>query len=767
MDRDIGNDPVMDMFVFETFQLVDQLEQLVLQSEKANTFDTAEINEIFRIMHTIKGSAAMMLFNNISAIAHAMEDLFFNLRETELLEMNYSKLCDLVLGGIDFIKVETAKIKAGQDADGIPDQLLDNIHEYLTSLKPGEESANLEESPPATIQLDICVEENCYKAVIFFEDDCEMENMRAFNVIHKIEDIATLIQYFPDDITENDDSSLVIRESGFEVEFATHRRKEEIENFFLGLAFVKSIEIFELAGDQEEKVNYTEGNGYKTVIFFEDDCGMENMRAFNIIHKIEDIARLTRYFPDDITENDDSSLVIRETGFEVDYITSRSREEIEKFFLGLAFVKSIEILEVAEEREEKVKGSSAVVESNNSEIAGKDTVVNSIAAKKQSIISVQLNKLDKLLDLVGELVISEAMVTKNPDLSSIQDLENFSKAARQHHKVINELQDIVMSIRMVPLAGTFQKMNRIVRDMCKKLNKQVELVIAGEETEVDKNIIEHLSDPIMHLIRNAIDHGIEPVEERIASGKPAVGKIHLEAKNEGGDVWITIRDDGGGLNREKILQRALEHGLVNKMETELSDQEIYGFILLPGFSTKQEVTEFSGRGVGMDVVAQNLEEIGGLVNVDSKPDIGTTISLKIPLTLAIIDGMGISVGKSIYIVPITSIRESFKAKENEVFMDPDGMEMIMVRGECLPILRLHKIYKIETPVREIHNGIIMIVENDNRSVCLFADELIGEQQVVVKALPRYLKKVKGIGGCTLLGDGRSSLILDIAGVVNY
>ncbi len=767
MDRGIGNDPVMDMFVFETLQLVDQLEQLVLLSEKANTFGAEEINEIFRIMHTIKGSAAMMLFNNISAIAHAMEDLFFNLRETEVLDMNYSMLCDLVLGGIDFIKVETTKIKAGQDADGVPDQLLDYIHEYLSSLKPVDDSSSSEERLPAAIQLDICLEEICYKAVIFFEDDCEMENMRAFNVIHKIEDIATLIQYFPDDITENDDSSLVIREAGFEVEFATHRSKEEIENFFLGLAFVKSIDIFETAANQEEKANNTDGNGYKTVIFFEDDCGMENMRAFNIIHKIEDIARLIRYFPDDITENDDSSLIIRETGFEVDYITNLSREEIEKFFLGLAFVKSIEILEMAGAEEEKNKGLSPAAEGNGSESAGNDTVINSTAAKKQSMISVQLNKLDQLLDLVGELVISEAMVTNNPDLSAVRDLDNFSKAARQHRKVINELQDIVMSIRMVPLAGTFQKMNRIVRDMSKKLNKQVELVIAGEETEVDKNIIEHLSDPIMHLIRNAIDHGIEPVEERIAKGKPSAGKIYLEAKNEGGDVWITIRDDGGGLNRERIMQRALEHGLVNKTEVELSDQEIYEFILLPGFSTRSEVTEFSGRGVGMDVVAQNLEGIGGLVNVDSKLNIGTTISLKIPLTLAIIDGMGIKVGDSIYIVPITSIRESFKAKENEVFTDPDGMEMIMVRGECLPILRLHRIYKIETSVTEIHNGIVMIVENDNRSVCLFFDELIGEQQVVVKALPRYLKKVKGIGGCTLLGDGRSSLILDIAGIVNY
>jgi two-component system chemotaxis sensor kinase CheA len=666
----MGNDPVMDMFVFETLQLVDQLEELVLRSEKSNTFDNDEINEIFRIMHTIKGSAAMMLFNNISTIAHAMEDLFFNLRETELLDMNYAELCDLMLGGIDFIKVETGKIKEGQEADGIPGQLLERIHVYLNSLLPVQDDASLasEENRSSDISFsnDINEGETIYKAVIFFEEDCEMENMRAFNVVHKIEDIATLIQYIPADITENDDSSLIIRETGFEVEFAT----------------------------------------------------------------------------------------------------SRNREEIEKFFLGLAFVVSLELSEIVQEIEE-MNPVCSPEDSNTEVIAEKETINNSTATKKQSIISVQLNKLDTLLDLVGELVISESMVTNNPDLAEIRDMDNFSKATRQHRKVINEIQDIVMSIRMVPLAGTFQKMNRIVRDMSKKLDKQVELEILGEETEVDKNIIEHLSDPIMHLIRNAIDHGIETTEERIAKGKPAAGRIHLEAKNEGGDVWITVRDDGGGLNREKILQRALAHGFVNKPEAELSDQEVYGFILLPGFSTKDDVTEFSGRGVGMDVVVQNLEEIGGLVHVDSKPGLGTSISLKIPLTLAIIDGMGIRVGSSIYIVPITSIRESFKAKEDEVFTDPNGLEMIMVRGECLPILRLHKIYRIETAITEIHNGIVMIVENDNRSVCLFADELIGEQQVVVKALPRYLKKVKGIGGCTLLGDGRSSLILDIAGVVNY
>ncbi|GAE87690.1 signal transduction histidine kinase CheA [Acetivibrio straminisolvens JCM 21531] len=357
------------------------------------------------------------------------------------------------------------------------------------------------------------------------------------------------------------------------------------------------------------------------------------------------------------------------------------------------------------------------------------------------------------------------MVTQNPDLEGLQ-LDNFHKAARQLNKLTNELQDVVMSIRMVPLSMTFQKMNRIVRDMGKKLNKSIELEIIGEETEVDKNIIERISDPLIHLIRNAVDHGLEDAEERVAKGKPPAGKITLEAKNAGGDVWIFVKDDGRGLNREKILKKARVAGLIHKPENELTDKEIYSFIFTPGFSTKDNVTEFSGRGVGMDIVSNNISMVGGTIFVDSVPDNGTIISIKLPLTLAIINGMSIKVGKSRYTIPTISIKESFKVKNEAIITDSEGNEMIMVRGEVYPIVRLHRFYKIDTAVTDINDGIIVMVENDSKVICIFADELLGEQQVVVKALPKYIKKVKGIGGCTLLGDGSISLILDIAGLVD-
>jgi two-component system chemotaxis sensor kinase CheA len=273
----------------------------------------------------------------------------------------------------------------------------------------------------------------------------------------------------------------------------------------------------------------------------------------------------------------------------------------------------------------------------------------------------------------------------------------------------------------------------------------------------------------MHLIRNAVDHGIEDYELRISKGKEKVGKVILEAKNSGSNVFVIIKDDGKGLKKEKLLEKARKNGLLEKPESEMTDQEIYNLILIPGFSTKENVTEFSGRGVGMDVVAKNLEAVGGSVTVDSLEDLGTTITLKIPLTLAIIDGMNIKVGDSRYTIPITAIKESFRPKESDLLVDPDGNEMIMVRGQCHPILRLHKYYNVNTNINEFIEGILIMVEHDDITFCIFADELLGQQQVVVKALPNYIKKkrkISGLSGCTLLGDGNISLILDIGGLAN-
>ena len=303
------------------------------------------------------------------------------------------------------------------------------------------------------------------------------------------------------------------------------------------------------------------------------------------------------------------------------------------------------------------------------------------------------------------------------------------------------------------------------------LEKKINATLAeifGEETEVDKNIIEQIGDPMMHIVRNSADHGIEAVETRIRQGKPRVGTITLEAKNAGGEVLIIIRDDGKGLSRDGILQKALENGLVGDEAANMTDTEVFNLIFLPGFSTKEAVTEFSGRGVGMDVVAKNIEAVGGNILVESVEGQGTTITLKIPLTLAIIEGMNIRVGESCYTLPIMSIKESFIPKAEEVFRDTDQNEMIMIRGKCYPIMRLKEHYKVKTGATAIEDGILIMLEGETKTTCLFADELLGEQQVVVKTLPRYIrrmKKIQGLAGCTLLGDGNISLILDVNGLI--
>ena len=697
MSNQYVNEPMLDLFIFESMQLIEQMELLVICNEKSCSYSSDAINEIFRIMHTIKGSSAMMLFNNISTLAHSMEDLFFVLREEKPQNVDYSELSDLVLEGLDFIKVEIAKIRNSDEADGDASELIKSLsvfHATIKSQDSSPEDHNLRDGAVSyensttekqhyyikKVRLESTSLKNTFQANLRFEEDCGMENLRAFGVVNDLGDLAEEYYHIPEDL-DHEDSANVICEQGFTLFLKTDRSLEEIHRVLIQTIYLKDLQLTQV----------------------------ENSELFSDLHK-------------------ERKILLEDSFVKAPAASGRDC--------------------VANDQEEKESHSSAT---------------------QQSIISVSVAKLDQLMDLVGEMVIAEAMVTQNPDLKGLE-LNNFAKAARQLRKITSELQDTVMSVRMVPLAGTFQKMNRTLRDMCKKLNKEVQLQLIGEETEVDKNIIEHISDPLMHLIRNSIDHGIEMPSERENQGKPRLGTITLEAKNAGGDVLIIIRDDGEGFNKDRILAKAREKGLIQGPEDEITDKEIYNLVFLPGFSTNENVTEFSGRGVGMDVVVKNIEAVGGAIVADSVPGKGTTITLKIPLTLAIIDGMNIKVGDSRYTIPITAIKESFRPKMTEVIVDPENNEMMMVRGQCFPILRLHDIYHVQTDVTHFTDGIIIMVEQDNKTLCIFADELIGQQQVVVKALPAYIrntKKVRGLAGCTLLGDGSISLILDVAGLICF
>ncbi|GAB6094923.1 hypothetical protein JCM14469_11750 [Desulfatiferula olefinivorans] len=377
-------------------------------------------------------------------------------------------------------------------------------------------------------------------------------------------------------------------------------------------------------------------------------------------------------------------------------------------------------------------------------------------------IRVNIEKLDELINLVGELVIAENMVIRNPDLRNLE-LENFEKAGAHLRKIIRDLQEVALSVRMIPIDVVFRKMVRLVHDLSVKSGKKVNLTIIGEDTEIDKTVAELISDPLVHLIRNAIDHGILRKPDR--PDGTVDGHIILEARHDGGEIQILVSDDGTGLDTDRILERAVSRGIVDKDPESLTRQDIHNLIFHPGFSTRDTVTDLSGRGVGMDVVKQNMEKIKGHIHVHSKPGRGTTVILGIPLTLAIIDGMLVRVGRTRFTIPLLSIRETIQSGAVTVTTTMDGQQMILQRGQLVPLIHLDRLYGFDQADGLQDHDLIVVVEYQNEAAGFLIDEIVGEQQTVIKALSGYMDQVKGISGCTILGDGEVSLILDVGGVI--
>jgi two-component system, chemotaxis family, sensor kinase CheA len=387
------------------------------------------------------------------------------------------------------------------------------------------------------------------------------------------------------------------------------------------------------------------------------------------------------------------------------------------------------------------------------------TAVSPALAQRRDI-RVDMEKLDKLFDLVGELITIESMVTSNPDVIALEIL-SFTKAAGMLNKITRELQEVTMSIRMTPLEGLFNKMKRLVRDLSLRFDKKIQFEIIGAETEMDKNVIEEVSDPLMHIIRNAIDHGVEKREQRLAAGKTDTGTIKLQARYEGNEILIIVEDDGGGLNKKRILEKAISKGLVKVPVEKLTDRDIIHFVFEPGFSTADKVSDISGRGVGMDVVKRNIEKLQGSITVDSREGMGSRFTLRIPLTLAIIEGMLIRVGTAVYALPILTIRESFRPSPEAITITMDGQEIVRVREELFPVIRLHEVYDCPPGTSELTKGILIIVESRQKTACLFVDDILGQQQIVVKGLSDYVGNVKGVTGCMILSNGEIGLIADV------
>lgn len=675
------DDSMQDVYIYETQQLLEALENTLFQGEEEKRLTQDQINEVFRVMHTIKGASAMMEYDNMAKLSHSLEDLFSQIREFGAPDQEWPGIFDLVFGAVSFFNGELAKLLDGAAMDGDPSRLIELLEASLEHLKgePAEEDPTAGK-PAADTSCDSGEEEPLlpkssvpgYKVKLFFEENCQMESVRVFGVVQSLKPFCSAIATDPKDL-EADTADEEIRKNGVCLYVRTHENPDQINEVLENTLFAKTYSVIPM----EEEENETPPAGE------------------------------------------------------------------------------------ANPAEPENAGPAKAAAAPAAESAGTEGIA------KQNFISVNVNKLDNLLNIVGEIVTAQSMVVNNANFGE-REHDSFDFAAQQLHSLINELQDIVMNIRMIPISTLFHKMRRLVREMGKKFDKEIELELIGEETEVDKNVIDYLSDPLLHIIRNSVDHGIEDTQTRLAQGKPAHGKITLEARMTGSDVIVTVSDDGRGLQRDEILKKAFEKGLISKIDPDLPDKEVFSFIFLPGFSTKEAVTEYSGRGVGMDVVRKNISQIGGSIVLESEPGQGTTHIIRIPLTLTIVNGMRFNVGEMNFIVPTTSVCSVIQPDSEQVFTDSNGNEIMMIQGECYPILRLNRLFGIENSITELSEGMIMHIASEQNSYCIFFDDLDGEYQVVVKALPGYLQHcstcLDGIGGCAIMGDGSINLILDVNGL---
>jgi len=722
MAEEFNTQGMLDVYLFENGQLLEQLQNLVLEQKDEECFDEDGINEIFRTMHTIKGSSAIMMFDDITKLSHKLEDVFYYLRESKPEGVPHLELVDLVLRVADFIMAELDKIRDGEAADGDSGELVTALNAFLEKIKSGDGEKekgikeNVHEEPMQFYIAPMATSaSHFYKIYLTFAPDVPMANIHAYKTVYSLKEIAEDLLHFPEDLVSDAGSADEILENGFKILLQAQTTEAELRDIIKEGYDITKVDIVECTAKE-----FQQGfDSFGSEIRIDLESSVEEIRA-------------------------------KAEGAEMIILPAATEKKAEK-----APEKPIAPGDFVIETKELGRGRKLAKDKPKKQ-------------EKTAFISVDVQKMDMLMDLIGELVIAESVVLQNQDLKVPGlKLDNFNKAAGQMTKIATDLQNVIMSMRMMPLTNTFQKMNRIVFDVSRKLGKDIEFEMTGENTEVDKNIIEHISDPLMHLVRNAVDHGIESEEERKAAGKKEKGKVTLWAKTESGKVWIGVQDNGKGLNREKILAKARRQGLLDPMkaDSDYADKEVFQFITLPGFSTNENVTEYSGRGVGMDVVVSNLQSIGGSLEIESTPGEGSLMLLKIPLTLAIIDGIVMEVGKSSFVIETGAVKEFVGVREDMLIHQPNGQEFVMIRGEGYPVLRLGEWYKLDDYKANINEGMLVLIEAEQKIICLFVDRLVGNQEIVVKPIPEYIKKVKGLSGCTQLGDGSIALILDAVGLV--
>lgn len=728
------------VFFEESAEHLAEMERLLLAMD-VDAPDIEEMNAIFRAAHSIKGGSGTFGFSDMTEVTHVLENLLDRLRKGEMAPR--TEMIDVFLEAADVLKEQLACHINGIDADPAPAEAVCEKLRTLAQDEAPEAGAPAPEATAATTpaeEIAPAAEEARPSPLHHFEitlrpgEDLLQRENAAADLEAELARLGT-VQALPPGETPLETEPGKKRKKGkqgkkskkdkpraaaqWRYRLLTTEDTAVVQDLLAFVAAPEDIRIDELAATASTET-HSEDAGYG---LFEEAPSAEE--AWGLFEEAPAPAEDAGY------------------GFFTE-VAAPPPEEYE----GEGYGFFTPVPAPAPQPEPAAAKQAEPVKPKDKPAAAGETTIR-----------VGVERVDQLINLVGELVITQAMLAQTASSVDPVLYEKLHAGLAQLERNTRDLQESVMSIRMMPISFVFSRFPRVVRDLAAKLNKQVELVTVGENTELDKSLIEKIADPLTHLVRNSLDHGIESPDKRLALGKPAKGTIILSASHQGGNIVIEVADDGGGLNRERILGKARERGL--NVSDGMPDNDVWMLIFEPGFSTAEVVTDVSGRGVGMDVVKRNISEMGGSIGINSAPGIGTTMTIRLPLTLAILDGMSVSLGESLYVIPLNLIVETLQPRPEDIKTVTGQGRMVHVRGEYLPIIALHQLFNQPTGITDPCQGVLVLIEAEGRKAALFVDALVGQQQVVIKSLETNFRKVVGVSGATIMGDGTVALILDV------
>ncbi|ABK48447.1 CheA signal transduction histidine kinases [Shewanella sp. ANA-3] len=685
------------VFFEESHEHLENMEQLLLALDLAAP-DPEELNTIFRAAHSIKGGSGIFGFTALTSVTHVMENLLDKTRKGTF-ELS-SSVIDLLLRTVDTLShilnlYREEEPIDWQQVEFAKNQLVAALNGEPFSTQAAKVVETANQEKPAAVSTNSASQEDA--SFGFFEDEVELGLVDETEHFGFFDEAYTAKEIRVEDIHSNAADS------------ATHAAVSDDE---LGYGFFESLTAESFANELDalstpiQNVQVTDKPVYKTLV-----------------------------------EQSDAK-------------TARSKKPPK----DSAQLKSQATTDVKLEAQTHLASSPAMNTTSATPAASSQVAKKASTSTQDATLRVETSKIDTLVNLAGELVITQSMLTLIGNELGGELGERLKTALNELERNTREMQEAVMSVRMLPVSFVFNRFHRLVRDLSEQLGKNVTLVIEGGNTEIDKGMIEKLVDPLTHLVRNSLDHGIEKPEKRVAAGKSEVGVLSLKASQRGGSIVIAVHDDGGGLNRERILQKARENGMA--LPENMTDKQVWQLIFAAGFSTAAEVTDVSGRGVGMDVVRKNIEALGGRIDIDSVAGEGATFEIQLPLTLAIVDGMSVSVGNQIYILPLVHIIESIQPQTEQLkFLAKE--RLLRVREEYLPLLNLYQLMEIEPQAKTPEAGIVVLLESNNKRFGLCVDALVGQQQVVIKSLEKHYRRIPGVSGATIMGDGSVALILDV------